>query len=95
MISKYMKDRIKEMSEDINGNHVIQKILQCWASEHNQFLYDAMERQCVEVACHKHGCCIMQKCIDAANEEQKKSLTKCIAKNTLIFVKNPFGNYVV
>jgi pumilio RNA-binding family len=95
LISDYLKVRIKEMSEDINGNHVIQKILQCWSSEHNQFLYDAMERQCVEIACHKHGCCIMQKCIDAASQPQKKSLTQCIAKNTLVFVKNPFGNYVV
>jgi hypothetical protein len=67
MISDYLYNRIKEMSEDINGNHVIQKILQCWKPSQNQFLYDAMERQCVEIACHKHGCCIMQKCIDAAN----------------------------
>jgi hypothetical protein len=35
MISDYMYDRIKELSEDINGNHVIQKILQCWSNEHN------------------------------------------------------------
>ena len=59
MISDFLKDRIKEMSEDINGNHVIQKILQCWPVEHNQFLYDAMINQCVDIACHKHGCCIM------------------------------------
>lgn len=90
-----MKERIKELSEDINGNHVIQKILQCWSSEHNQFLYDVMEKRCVEIACHKHGCCIMQKCIDAASQPQKKALTQAIAKSTLIFVKNPFGNYVV
>jgi len=54
-----------------------------------------MQRQCVEIACHKHGCCIMQKCIDAATGPQKQSLTHEIARNTLVFVKNPFGNYVV
>jgi hypothetical protein len=30
---------------------------------------------------------------DAGNEQQKKSLILEIANNTLVFVKNPFGNY--
>jgi len=54
-----------------------------------------MKAQCVQIACHKHGCCIMQKCIDASTPAQKKALTHEIAINTLTFVKNPFGNYVV
>ena len=54
-----------------------------------------MIKQCVQIACHKHGCCVMQKCIDAANQEQKRALTMEIAENTKTFVKNPFGNYVV
>lgn len=95
MIQNFFKHRIKEMSEDINGNHVIQKILHSWDHFQNQFLYDAMKAQCVQIACHKHGCCIMQKCIDASTTAQKKALTHEIAINTLTFVKNPFGNYVV
>jgi hypothetical protein len=59
LIKGYLMYRIKEMSEDINGNHVIQKILSSWNSKNNQFLYDAMVSRCVEIACHKHGCCIM------------------------------------
>jgi hypothetical protein len=54
-----------------------------------------MVRQCVEIACHKHGCCVMQKCIDGADPTQKMYLTYEIARHTLIFVKNPYGNYVV
>jgi pumilio RNA-binding family len=54
-----------------------------------------MIRQCVEIACHKHGCCVMQKCIDGADTEQKMLLTYEIAKHTRTFVKNPYGNYVV
>jgi pumilio RNA-binding family len=37
----------------------------------------------------------MQKCIDGADTEEKIQLTYEIAKNTLTFVKNPYGNYVV
>jgi len=37
----------------------------------------------------------MQKCIDASTPRQKQALCLEIARNTLIFVKNPFANYVV
>lgn len=51
--------------------------------------------QCVEIACHKHGCCVMQKCIDGGTPEQKLALTLKIAEHTQVFVRNPYGNYVV
>ena len=47
------------------------------------------------IACHMHGCCIMQKCIDAANAEQRKALTITIARHTRKFVKDAFANYVI
>jgi pumilio RNA-binding family len=94
-LSDYLRPKVRELAEDINGNHVIQKILSCWTPEHNQFIYDAMINQCVEIACHKHGCCVMQKCIDGANQKQKIELTSKIAEHTQIFVRNPYGNYVV
>ena len=37
----------------------------------------------------------MQKCIDGAEINQKMSLMFEIAKHTLVFVKNPYGKYVV
>jgi pumilio RNA-binding family len=37
----------------------------------------------------------MQKCIDAAEPTQKMELTFEIARHTRVFVKNPYGNYVV
>lgn len=37
----------------------------------------------------------MQKCIDGADNKQKMDLTFEIAKHTQVFVKNPYGNYVV
>lgn len=54
-----------------------------------------MENQCALIACHKHGCCVMQKCIDNASQKQLDSLAMTIAKHTRIFVKDPFANYVI
>jgi len=67
MLIAYLSTRVRDLAEDINGNHVIQKILSSWSPKYNQFIYDSMVSQCVEIACHKHGCCVMQKCIDGAN----------------------------
>lgn len=54
-----------------------------------------MIANCKKIACHKHGCCIMQKCIDAGAPPQRHSLVMAIAELTQVFVRNPFGNYVV
>lgn len=37
----------------------------------------------------------MQKCIDGANQDQRGRLIDEIIENTLNFVRNPFGNYVL
>ena len=37
----------------------------------------------------------MQKCIDAANDNQRRMLTLTIARHTGIFVKDPYANYVI
>jgi hypothetical protein len=66
LIIHYMKDKIRTLAEDINGNHVIQKILVTWPEKWNQFIFDVMIAKCREIVCHKHGCCVMQKCIDGA-----------------------------
>lgn len=57
--------------KDLNGNHVIQKCLHRLSSENNQFIYDAVCDHCIEVASHKHGCCVLQRCFDHATIAQK------------------------
>ena len=82
LLVSFMKPKIRELAEDINGNHVMQKILFTWDPKDSQFIYDVMIEKCVQIACHKHGCCVMQKCIDAGTREQKDSLVFRIAEHT-------------
>jgi hypothetical protein len=35
LLASYLKNRVRELAEDINGNHVIQKILLTWKPEFN------------------------------------------------------------
>lgn len=81
--------------KDLNGNHVIQKCLNHLPPEDNQFIYNAVATHCIEVATHRHGCCVLQRCIDHASESQRIQLVTEITYNSLTLVQDAFGNYVV
>ena len=69
--------------------------MQSWCPQDNQFIYDKLMSQCAQISCHKHGCCLMQKGIDAASEQQKELLMCTVASHTKTFVRDPFANYVI
>ena len=81
--------------KDLNGNHVVQRCLQRLGASENQFVYDAAERDCVEIATHRHGCCVLQRCVDHADDAQRRALVEAIAAASLALAQDPFGNYVV
>jgi len=59
-----------------------------------QFIYNAVAAHCVEVATHRHGCCVLQRCIDHASDSQRVQLVTEITYNALTLVQDPYGNYV-
>lgn len=79
--------------KDLNGNHVIQKCLNHLPPEDNQFIYNAVAANCIEVATHRHGCCVLQRCIDHASESQRIQLVTEITYNSLTLVQDPFVNF--
>ncbi|WVO17817.1 hypothetical protein L204_105515 [Cryptococcus depauperatus] len=81
--------------KDLNGNHVIQKCLNKLIPEDNQFIYNAIAANLIEVATHRHGCCVLQRSIDHASPAQRLQLVTEIIFNSLYLVQDPFGNYVI
>jgi hypothetical protein len=47
------------------------------------------------VGTHRHGCCVLQRCIDHASGYQKAQLISQITENAFSLVQDPFGNYVL
>ncbi|KAI1004792.1 Pumilio domain-containing protein [Podosphaera aphanis] len=90
-----LRYRVVELIQDLNGNHVIQKCLNKLTPQHAQFIFDAVGTHCVDVGTHRHGCCVLQRCIDHADGEQKAWLIRQISNNAYVLVQDPFGNYVV
>ena len=54
-----------------------------------------MAENCVAVGTHRHGCCVLQRCIDHATGQQKANLISAIIAHAFELVQNPFGNYVL
>ncbi|KAG9390084.1 Pumilio-family RNA binding repeat [Carpediemonas membranifera] len=80
--------------KDLNGNHCIQKCLTCFPPDKNQLIFDAAAKACVEIAVHQHGCCVYQRCIDAATPQQRARLVDEVIRNSVQLIQDSYGNYV-
>ncbi|XP_028800781.1 uncharacterized protein LOC114756035 [Neltuma alba] len=81
--------------KDLNGNHVIQRCLQCLSNEDNKFIFVAAAKYCVEIATHQHGCCVLQRCISHSRGKHREQLVAEISANALLLAQDQYGNYVV
>ncbi|XP_054804103.1 uncharacterized protein LOC129307233 [Prosopis cineraria] len=81
--------------KDLNGNHVIQRCLQCLSNEDNKFIFVAAAKYCVDIATHQHGCCVLQRCIGHSRGEHRQQLVAEISANAFQLAQDQYGNYVV
>jgi len=95
IIVEALRNRVVELIQDLNGNHVIQKCLNKLSAADAQFIFDAVGTHCIEVGTHRHGCCVLQRCIDHANSDQKAWLITRITEHAHVLVQDPYGNYVI
>ncbi|KAK6464286.1 armadillo-type protein [Scheffersomyces coipomensis] len=95
IIIESLGSHIVSLSRDLNGNHVVQKCLQKLKPADNQFIFDAACLNCNEIATHRHGCCVLQRCLDNGDLSQRKQLSLKVAENATNLSLDPFGNYVV
>ena len=80
---------------DSHGNHVIQRILQKLPHKHSKFVFDAVARSVGDVARHRHGCCVIQRCLDSPSSPARSNLVKRIVEKSLDLMQDAYGNYVV
>ncbi|XVE95318.1 hypothetical protein REPUB_Repub02eG0086400 [Reevesia pubescens] len=95
LIKSALKPGILDLIKDLNGNHVLQRCLQCLNNEDNKIIFDAAAKFCVDIATHRHGCCVLQRCISHSSGQNRDKLITQISRNGLLLAQDPFGNYVV
>ncbi|GEQ71760.1 hypothetical protein JCM33374_g5446 [Metschnikowia sp. JCM 33374] len=97
LLRKGLKSYIIELIKDLNGNHVIQKVLNKYPPDKCSFIYDSILQDLLVVATHKHGCCVLQKCLNHVTAPQHSAFANVILdyKNFSRLVNDQFGNYVL
>ena len=106
-----LQGQVFELSTHTHGNHVIQALLVAFrssdrpqdnerpgASERTpftQFIFEACMQHCKEIGTHKHGCCVMQRCLEKGSHAQKMALADVIVVHLADLIEDPFGNYLV
>lgn len=78
-----LEEGVVSLIRDLNGNHVIQRCLQRLGPEESQFVYDAAAANTMDIATHRHGCCVLQRCIDFATPTQKRRVVDKISDHAL------------
>jgi len=95
----------------MNGSHVMQCMLKTfratdWPQEvdqpgseltcqYTQFVFNACTEYTVQIANDRHGCCLMQRCLEMGTRVQKLQLADAIIENIHLMIEDPFGNYLV
>lgn len=97
LLTNGLKPFIIELIKDLNGNHVIQKILNKFQPLQCQFIYDSILNGLFTVATHKHGCCVLQKCLNHVTTHQLNQFINEILNdyNFNKLINDQFGNYVL
>ena len=81
-------------SNDINGCHIIQKVL-LTKNFDNTFAYKEMENSIDKIANHKNGCCFLQKLTEKLKGNELENLLDAINKKAKILIIDQYGNYVI
>ena len=111
MIGSEMSQYIFDLSTHPNGNHVIQAFLLTFKASdepeqldlpgsekyatYTQFIYGACMAYCDQIGSDKHGCCVMQRCLEKGLMQQKLALADVIISRIHFLIEDPFGNYLV
>jgi hypothetical protein len=62
---------------------------------HAKFIFDAVAASVGDVARHRHGCCVIQRCLDSPPSEARAHLVRRIVEKSLELMQDAYGNYVV
>lgn len=98
LVADGLKDHLAMMMVDVNGGHVIQKLLGSSVFEEagaRMHIFDALLAHFHEITNDRHGCCIVQKALDTAMPEEILRCSHATEANLHHLITDPFGNYVV
>jgi hypothetical protein len=65
MVASALKPAAARLCIDSHGNHVMQRILSGFPPQYTEFIYECVASNVTDVARHRHGCCVIRRCLDS------------------------------
>ena len=90
-----IKNNIRKIIIDINGSHIILKLINLNNTFVNQIILKEISDNILPISMHKHGCCVLQKCFEKINNEERKPLINNLLKNCKELISDKCGNYII
>jgi mRNA-binding protein PUF3 len=80
--------------KDQNGNHVIQKAIQCLDARRVQFILDSIDGQVGGLANHPYGCRVIQRVLETCVDPAKRRIFGELHACGSTIISDQYGNYV-
>ena len=95
ILNKMIISNIVSLSSDSNSSHIIIKYVNVVKYPKNSEMFESVYDNFIPLCKDKHGCCVIQKCIEAGINEQKEELFSLSNKYCNQLISDQFGNYVI
>ncbi|KAF9598219.1 hypothetical protein IFM89_025920 [Coptis chinensis] len=87
---------IMKCVRDQNGNHVIQKCIECVPQDRIQFIVSSFYGQVVALSTHPYGCRVIQRVLEHCDDEDtQRIIMEEILKSVCTLAQDQYGNYVI
>jgi mRNA-binding protein PUF3 len=101
VLSDQQVELVKELEKDVmkllndqNGNHVLQKAVECVPAEHIQFIVDILVGQINIMAMHAYGCRIVQRMLERCEAPYRNIILQELHACGESLIPDQYGNYV-
>lgn len=96
LISSLRNKNIGPLFKSPYANHMLQKYITVVKTpELNNFIYDYIYNNFLEVVKSKHGVCVVQRGLSEGNDEQKQKILEITLNNLDIVIKDSYGNFLI
>ena len=86
---------MKNIILDINGSHILLKLIDLNNPLSSKVIYNEINENIVMISMHKHGCCVLQKCIEKADAQTRAETFDILLKHCKELINDQCGNYII
>lgn len=90
-IARELEGNVVKCIEDQNGNHVIQKCIECCSGDDIEFIIHDVTQQVYQLSTHPYGCRVIQRILEHCKENQTRLILEVLHRELEKLVQDQYG----